>query len=284
MPVVSLSDRASILVTGPEAEDFLQNILTLDLHTLASGEARSGALLTPQGKILFDFLILRTEGGFRLDCRADIASDFARRLTMYRLRAKVEIAVEDESLVTVFFGDESGSSSNGTSVIDRRFVAGDVRRCYGSEAAAATASRDDWTAFRVANGIAESGSDYELSDAFPHDVLLDQNGGVGFRKGCYVGQEVVSRMQHRGTARRRMLIAAGDAALPAAGTPITVDERLIGTMGSAAGHQGLALVRIDKVADAVARGVPVMAGDVHLRLAIPSWATFTFPSAAASED
>jgi folate-binding protein YgfZ len=283
MPIVSLPQRASILVTGLEAEDFLQNILTLDLQTLQPGEARPGALLTPQGKILFDFLISRDGAGFRLECRAEIAADFARRLAMYRLRAKVDIAVQDESLVHVSWGDEFASSESGSSVLDMRFANGAVRRFYEAEFAA-SAALADWTAYRVAQGVAESGFDFELSDAFPHDVLLDQNGGVGFKKGCYVGQEVVSRMQHRGTARRRILIAVGDAPLPSAGTAITVDDRLIGTLGSSAGHEGLALVRIDKAADAMTRSAPVLAGEVSLRLSIPSWASFTFPSAAASED
>ena len=283
MPVISLPDRACILVTGPEAEDFLQNILTLDLHTLQPGETRPGALLTPQGKILFDFLISRKDGGFRLECRADIVADFTRRLMMYRLRAKVEIAVQDESLVSVSWNDESASSQVGSSVLDRRFADDAVRRFYGAEIPA-SATFEDWTAYRIAQGVAESGSDYELSDAFPHDVLLDQNGGVGFRKGCYVGQEVVSRMQHRGTARRRMLIVKSEAALPAFGTPITVDGRSIGTMGSSAGKLGLALVRIDKVKNALDSGVPVLAGETSVTLSIPAWATFGFPEAAAAED
>ncbi|GHD06830.1 YgfZ/GcvT domain-containing protein [Tianweitania populi] len=283
MPVVSLPDRASILVTGPEAEDFLQNILTLDLHTLQPGEARPGALLTPQGKILFDFLISRMNGGFRLECRSDIAADFARRLMMYRLRAKVEITVDDESLVHISWGEESASSQLESSVPDRRFADGFVRRFYDADLSA-SATMDEWTAYRVAQGVAESGSDYELSDAFPHDVLLDQNGGVGFKKGCYVGQEVVSRMQHRGTARRRMLIAKADTALPASGTPITVDGRPIGTMGSSAGSAGLALVRLDKVKSAIDRVVPVLAGETSITLSIPAWATFGFPEATAAED
>ncbi|WP_312794114.1 folate-binding protein YgfZ [Tianweitania sp.] len=283
MPVVSLPDRACILVTGPEAEDFLQNILTLDLLTLQAGEARPGALLTPQGKILFDFLISRINGGFRLECRSDIAADFARRLMMYRLRAKVEISVEDESLVQIGWGDKSASSQSGSSVLDRRFPDVSVSRFYDADLSA-SAALDKWAAFRVAQGVAESGSDYELSDAFPHDVLLDQNGGVGFKKGCYVGQEVVSRMQHRGTARRRMLIATADAALPAFGTPITVDGRPVGTMGSSTGASGLALVRLDKVKSAVDRGVPLLAGETSVTLSIPAWAKFGFPEATAAED
>jgi folate-binding protein YgfZ len=284
MPVVRLPDRASILVTGPEAEEFLQNILTPDLQLLQAGEVRPGALLTPQGKILFDFLLSRISGGFRLECRKEIAADFVRRLSIYRLRAKVEIALSDESLVAVCWGDESASSASGSGLIDCRFGAVDVRRVYGSDLPPETAELAAWTALRVFHGVAESGSDYELGDAFPHDVLLDQNGGVGFRKGCYVGQEVVSRMQHRGTARRRILIARSETTLPSAGTAVTVNERPIGTLGSSAGQRALALVRIDKVKDAVDSGMPVQTGDAALTFEIPSWAQFSFPEAASAGD
>ncbi|MBS9719950.1 folate-binding protein YgfZ [Tianweitania sp. BSSL-BM11] len=283
MPLITLPDRTCILVTGPEAEDFLQNILTLDLQTVGTDDARPGALLTPQGKILFDFLISRVDGGFCLECRSDIAADFARRLMMYRLRARAEIALQDECVVQVSWNEESASSPEDSAVLDRRFPEGTVHRVYDADRTT-SATREDWTAYRVAHGVAESGSDYELSDAFPHDVLLDQNGGVGFKKGCYVGQEVVSRMQHRGTARRRVLIADSEASLPASGTPITADGRPIGTMGSSSGGRGLALVRIDKVKNAVDRDVPVLAGETSITLSIPAWARFDFPQSPSSED
>jgi folate-binding protein YgfZ len=141
---------------------------------------------------------------------------------------------------------------------------------------------DAYTALRIAHGIAESGADYQLGDAFPHDVLLDQTGGVGFRKGCYVGQEVVSRMQHRGTARRRVLLVSADAALPAPGTELTADGRGVGTLGSAVGGNGLAIVRIDRVKAAVDAGQAILAGDVPVTLSIPAWAKFTFPEQAAA--
>jgi folate-binding protein YgfZ len=140
-----------------------------------------------------------------------------------------------------------------------------------------------WHAFRIANGVAESGADYALGDAFPHDVLLDQTDGVGFRKGCYVGQEVVSRMQHRGTARRRVLIVSGDA-LPAPGTEVTANGRPIGTLGSTAGGNGLAILRIDRVKDALDAGVPITVGGGAVSVAIPAWATFTYPEQISSED
>ncbi|MER9300319.1 folate-binding protein YgfZ [Mesorhizobium sp. M0621] len=284
MPFAQLKDRALISVSGPDAEHFLQNILTTDLDVLAPGEAKPGALLTPQGKILFDFLISRAgENAFRLECRADISDDFMRRLMLYKLRAKVEIAKADQALVTVAWGHESTlSQSESTAAADTRFPKGAVTRSYGE-----TDEHGDlaaWQAFRIAGGIAESGSDYQLGDAFPHDVLLDETGGVGFRKGCYVGQEVVSRMQHRGTARRRVLIASADGPLPAPGTELTVAGRPVGTLGSSVGMTGLAIARIDRVKAALDASQPIMAGDAAVSLAIPAWAKFAFPQEAVSAE
>jgi len=277
MPFAQLKDRALVSVSGPDAETFLQNILTTDLDALTAGGAKPGALLTPQGKILFDFLISRAgETSFRLDCRADISDDFIRRLMLYKLRAKVEIAKADQGLVAVAWGDDSTTSQfDSTPVADARFLDAAVHRFYGATAAGGDPAA--WQALRIAHGIAESGSDYQLGDAFPHDVLLDETGGVGFRKGCYVGQEVVSRMQHRGTARRRVLIVSAERLLPAPGTELTVAGRPVGTLGSTAGTTGLAIARIDRVKAALDAGQPIMADDIPVSLAIPAWAKFTFP-------
>lgn len=284
MPFALLKDRALITVSGPDAEHFLQNILTTDLDTLVEGDAKPGALLTPHGKILFDFLISRAgENAFRLECRADISDDFVRRLTLYKLRAKVEIGKPEQALVTVGWGKESiASESDSTAVADRRFPNESVTRSYAGTAEAGEVAA--WHAFRIAHGIAESGADYALSDAFPHDVLLDETGGVGFRKGCYVGQEVVSRMQHRGTARRRVLIVQAGLPLPASGTELTVDGRPVGTLGSNAGTSGLAIARIDRVKAALDAGQPILAGDVPVTVAIPAWAKFSFPQEAVSAE
>jgi tRNA-modifying protein YgfZ len=284
MPTASLDDRAIVSVSGPDAEHFLQNIVTADLDVLKPGEAKPSALLAPQGKIMFDFLISRHgENGFRLECRADIADDFVRRLTLYRLRAKAEISKQDESLVAVSWGSDSAPSGSDSSWLrDTRFPqTSPAWRSY--EPRVTESAIAAWHAFRIANGIAESGADYALGDAFPHDVLLDQTDGVGFKKGCYVGQEVVSRMQHRGTARRRVLIVSGDA-LPAAGTEVVANGRPIGAIGSTSGGKGLAILRIDRVKDALDAGAPIEAGGIPLSVAIPSWAGFTYPEQASSED
>ena len=287
MNTALLNDRAQILLSGHDAEHFLQNIVTVDLDQLAPGEIRPGALLTPHGKILFDFLVSRAgENRLRLDCRADVADDFIRRLAMYRLRAKVDISKQDQSFAAVAWGSESDASRDESSgLVDRRFHAPARAYRFYDDFPAATATPADWHAFRIANAVAESGSDYGLGDAFPHDVLLDQSGGVGFRKGCYVGQEVVSRMQHRGTARRRILHVRGEAGLPPAGAELTAGGRAIGTLGSVSGKDGIAILRIDRVKDALDAGVPILAGDVGVQVAIPAWANFTFPlDAAASGD
>jgi folate-binding protein YgfZ len=286
MPTVHLTDRALISIAGPDAEHFLQNIITTDIAGIAAGDAWPGALLTPQGKILYDFLISRRgDDGFLLECRADIADDFMRRLTLYKLRSKLEITKLDQDVVAVAWENDSASSQDdstssqidSTRLRDRRFPdSSQVVRHHGALPAADTPA-DGFTALRVRHGVAESGADFELGDAFPHDVLFDQNGGVGLKKGCFVGQEVVSRMQHRGTARRRVLLAHAETALPASGADITADGRPVGTLGTVAGGDGLAVARIDKVKAAMDSGVPLMAGGVTLALSIPEWASFGFP-------
>ncbi|WP_420959964.1 YgfZ/GcvT domain-containing protein [Brucella sp. IR073] len=273
---IRLSDRALVLVTGEEAEKFLQAIITTDLSDLSEGELKPGALLTPQGKILFDFLVSRVEGGLRFDLPASKAADFAKRLTLYRLRSKAEISLQNEAYISVSWKNDSDSSYNDSILYDRRFQSElKVLRHYGVPGS--TVDETQWMALRIAHGVAESGDDFALGDAFPHDVNLDQTGGVSFRKGCFIGQEVVSRMQHRGTARRRVLVATGEAALPAPGTPLSAGGREIGTLGSVANDKALALVRIDRVKEAMDAGMPIFAGEVAVTLAIPPAARFGFP-------
>jgi len=290
MPVVHIPDRTLISVAGPDAFDFLQNILTPDLAVLGRQEAKPGALLAPQGKILFDFLIsFAGEQALRLDVRSDVADDFLRRLMLYKLRARIEISKQDQVFVVARFGNDSAASQTDSSTSendsgwlkDSRFVAEPAYRRYGS-AIPASAGRSDWNAFRIDNGVAESGADYALGDAFPHDVLLDQNGGVGFKKGCYVGQEVVSRMQHRGTARRRVLIVQAAGPLPASGADILAGERSVGALGTTVGQRGLAVARIDRVKDAMDAGTPLTAAGVPLTLSIPASAKFGFPETTAA--
>jgi tRNA-modifying protein YgfZ len=274
MPAVFLANRSLITVAGAEAEPFLQNLVTTDLASLAIDEARPGALLTPQGKILFDFMIWRDGHDLVLETDAEQAEGLLKRLTMYRLRAPVELKPADDAGVTVSWG---GDRVDGRK--DARFAKAGIAlaRTAGRHGADDPALYDE---LRIDNGVPLSGRDFALQDAFPHDVLMDLNGGLSFRKGCYVGQEVVSRMQHRGTARRRVVTVVGEGALPAAGTEISAGGKPMGTLGTVSGNRGLAILRIDRAGDAIASATPILAGDIVLALTLPSWSGLVFPTSA----
>ncbi|MGX5709640.1 CAF17-like 4Fe-4S cluster assembly/insertion protein YgfZ [Brucella lupini] len=278
--VVNLSNRALVHITGEEAEKFLQAVITTDLDKLGPDNLKPGALLAPQGKILFDFLVSRIDGGLRFDLPVSIAADFIKRITLYRLRAKAEITQLPESLVSVSWQTESHPSQNDSIKRDSRFPTElNVHRIYGP--ADGTTDESAWTKLRAEYGIAEGETDFAYNDVFPHDVNFDQTGGVSFPKGCFIGQEVVSRMQHRGTARRRVLVAHSDGNLPPMGTPITVDGREIGTTGSSADTIGIALVRIDRAKDAIDAGSPILAGETPITLTLPPHVRFGFLEAEA---
>ncbi|MCB1456886.1 MAG: folate-binding protein, partial [Nitratireductor sp.] len=123
----------------------------------------------------------------------------------------------------------------------------------------------------------QGGQDYVYGDVFPHEVLMDQFGGVDFAKGCYVGQEVVSRMQHRGTARNRIIKVSADVPLPSFNTDILAGGKPAGTMGSSSGTHGLAMLRLDRIARAMAKGEMVTAGSLAIKPEIQEWAKFTWP-------
>jgi tRNA-modifying protein YgfZ len=249
MPSAFLPDRAFVQITGADAEHFLQNLITTDLGGFGAEEARPGALLTPQGKILFDFLISREGDGFLIDIRADQLEAFVKRMTMYKLRAAVTIETLPETGATVIWGEAVDG------VADHRFaLAGtEVRRKPGQHGEAG--GRDGYDALRILHGVPESGADYALQDAFPHDVLFDKSGGVS-------------------------VIVSADAPLPVAGTDLTIGGKTIGTLGTVAGERGLAVIRIDKAGEAMAAGEPILAGDVPVTVTLPGWSGLTFPSAA----
>ncbi|MFN3363051.1 MAG: YgfZ/GcvT domain-containing protein [Allorhizobium sp.] len=274
MPSAFLPDRAFVRITGADAEHFLQNLITTDLGALADHDWRPGALLTPQGKIFYDFLISRSDDGFLVDIRADQVEAFVRRMTMYKLRAAVTIETLPETGATVIWGEASDGAA------DHRFALAGTEVCRQPGRIDGAGDRGAYDALRILHGVPESGQDYALQDAFPHDILFDKSGGVSFRKGCYVGQEVVSRMQHRSTARRRVVIVSGEAPLPASGSEITIGGKTIGALGTVAGERALAIVRIDKAGEAMAVGEPILAGDVPVSVALPGWTGLTFPSSA----
>ena len=272
MPSVTLNHRAILLIGGGDAEEFLQRIVTADLTKLDDVSAMPCALLSPQGKVLHEFLISRGDEAFRIDVSRAFLPDLARRLMLYRLHAAVTFDPKPSAIVRAVWNENAPFR-------DTRFPV-DTSRSY--ERGDDTASLDDWTRHRIANGVAEIGTDYGADALFPHDVSLAQNGGVAVRKGCYVGQEVVSRMHHRGTGRRRVAIVRGED-LPAPGTPIEANDRPIGTLGSGIDGTGLAVVRIDRAGEALESGHGIRAGDTPVTLDVPPGADWSFLSVDAAE-
>ncbi len=139
-----------------------------------------------------------------------------------------------------------------------------------------------YDAHRIAHGVPRGGLDFVYGDAFPHETDMDQLAGVDFDKGCYVGQEVVSRMEHRGSARNRIVPVTVEDHAPDVGVPVMAGERQVGTTGSAAAKRALAMLRLDRVADAMAAGLPLVAGGVTIKPQKPEWATFAWPGEKGS--
>ncbi|WP_108662667.1 YgfZ/GcvT domain-containing protein [Acuticoccus kandeliae] len=243
-----LPGRAVISITGADRLHFLEGLLSCHVEEIAPGEIRYGALLTPQGKILTDMMVHGFEDRIALDVPAEAASDLVRRLTLYRLRAAVGIEATDE-IVTV--GTDGTPDPRGVALGHRAIAPAGSAEVVPDILAAYQSARID-------AAIADAGVDFELGDVFPHDINMDVTGGVDFNKGCFVGQEVVSRMRHRGTARRRTVIVEGERDLPAPGASLSVGGKDVGRLGTSVGPRGIAVLRIDRVADsAEIDGAPV---------------------------
>ncbi len=293
MKAALLPDRGVVKVAGDGARNFLHGLVTADTLTLAPGAARFCALLTPQGKIIADFIVVEAPqadgGGFFLDIPRALGTALVAKLNLYKLRAKVTIEDLSEVLGILAAWDGNGTTKYGLCYADPRQPALGLRVMIPPHLAAGTAAdlgagivaASEYEAHRIALGVPQGGIDFKYGDAFPHETDMDQLGGVDFAKGCYVGQEVVSRIEHRGTARTRAVPIRYDGAAPEAGAAIMAGERQVGTMGSAMGGRGLALLRLDRVADALALGEPLTGGGVPIHLVKPDWARFAFPGEAA---
>jgi folate-binding protein YgfZ len=268
-----LEDRGVLSVSGEDATGFLQGLLTNDVERLGPSEARYAALLTPQGKILFDMIVVRAPGeepSYLIDCTAAQAADLAKRLGFYKLRAKVAIAdTSADRAVVAFWGDESPHIDEGVLYADPRDPRLGWRAILPRPIAAAVGLKHagEYEGLRIAAGAPKGGLDFAYADAFPHDANFDLLHGVDFDKGCYVGQEVVSRMKHRGTARKRIARVKLAGPAPAPGTPVMDRELAVGALGSSSGREALALLRLDRAEEAMAAGRTLSAGGVTLALA-----------------
>ena len=271
-----LHRRGVVSLDGPETRNFLQGLLTADVARLDRQRAIAAALLTPQGKVLVEMIAVGTANGVLLDCPLPEAGNLLKRLTLYKLRAKVVIADRTAELGVVWGATGAGAGGfadpRHPELGYRAIIA--AGEAHGSGDAA-------YDARRIALGIAEQDADYGASEVFPHEANYDQLGAVDFDKGCYVGQEVVSRMQHRGTARSRFVPVSSSGELPQKGAPVKAAGREIGQMGSHQGHRGVVLMRLDRLSDAVAAGAALEAGGVALTIHRPSWVRFDIAGAVA---
>jgi folate-binding protein YgfZ len=285
MPAARLIDRGVIRVSGEDARDFLQNLVTNDLDPVTPERAGYGALLTPQGKIIGDFLVIAVAdaegGGFLLDAPLLQVPDLMKRLKLYKLRAKVVLDDLSETSAVIVSTDGSALPADSGLVYDDPRLPALGQRAVTDRAdveSVAPGDPETYHARRVALGIPNGGRDFAYGDTFPHEALLDQLGGASFRKGCYIGQEVVSRMQHRGTARTRIVpvIFTGGIACET-GAEATAGPKTIGRIGSGANGRGLAMLRLDRVSDALAAGEALLGGGLAFTLEKPAFIRFPFP-------
>lgn len=283
-----LPDRGLVEVKGPDAVQFLQGLVTNDVERARPGEAVFAGLLTPQGKILFDFLIhIREPEICWLDCFSEQTGSLVKRLSMYKLRARIEIADRSGELaVGAAWGAEplEGREAFAAIYADPRYPPLGQRlvlkRAGGRDGdlAAAVAGDRAYHSHRISLAVPQGGLDYAYGDAFPHEACYDDLHGVDFKKGCYVGQEVVSRMHHRGIAKTRIAAIETDAPLEGGGVEIRAGDTPVGVIGSMDGVRGIAMVRLDRVSEAMRAGVALRAGERVVTVRRPPWASYTMSS------
>lgn len=287
MRAAILDERAVLRITGADARKFLENVITNDVDSLAPDQARFAALLTPQGKIVADFFVVGASeedgGGFLIDAPAALADDLAKKLGFYKLRANVVIEPRPDLAVAAIL-DGKASAELGIVFDDPRHVGLGQRLVLPAAEAKSDlegagfkiAAADDYHEKRIALGIPDGGKDFVYSNVYPHETDMDQLNGVDFKKGCFIGQEVVSRMERKTTARTRIVPVTFDTA-PFPGVDVKAGERPAGHMGSGVNGKGLALVRLDRVHEALAKGEKITAGGIEISLQKPAWARFAFP-------
>jgi folate-binding protein YgfZ len=296
MKAAFLPDRGVVRVVGETARNFLNGLLSADIVKVAPGRAAFAALLTPQGKIVADMIVAEAPaaagGGFFLDCPQALATTLVDKLNFYKLRAKLVIEDLSDQLGIMAVWDGAGATDFGLYYPDPRLPALGWRVMLppalvdeaAADLGAALVTSGEYETHRITLGIPCGGWDFIYGDAFPHETDMDQLSGVDFGKGCYIGQEVVSRTEHRGTARTRIIPVVFDGIGPETGAELTAGDKAIGTMGSSADGRGLAMLRLDRLEDALAAGVPVVARGVELHPEKPAWARFRVPTSAKAAE
>jgi folate-binding protein YgfZ len=294
LKVAALPDRSVVAIGGADRVKFLQGLMTNDVRRLAPDRALYGGFLTGQGKLLYDAFAIADGERILIDIAANLAEDFVKRLTAFKLRAIVEIGETAPALaVAAAWGPgaaarlelESAEGAAGNrafaephhAFVDPRIAALGVRLVYPADFAMeaklaplgfTSATVADYTAHRLSLGIADT-AEIGGEVCYPLEANFEMLHGVDFKKGCYIGQELTARMKLRGTQRKRILPVSGAAPLPGTGTSVTIDGTELGPLIAAYGTQGLALLRLDRL-DGTSEGA-VRAQDVQLNISWPSW-------------
>lgn len=260
-------DRTLLRVSGPEARPFLQNLLTQDVERLASRPLLYAGLLTPQGKLITDMLLWAApEDAVLIDVATARAEDLQRRLTMYRLRAKVEIDRLDQGVALDLDAPSNGAIPDprlpGAALGWRRIVETDANLAHGEAA---------WLSHRVTLGVPDPAVDCAPEEVFALEALFEELDGVGFQKGCFVGQENVSRMKRRATTRRKFCPIAFEGSPAPFGTPVQAGEAELGSVRSGIDGRALALLRLDRAQEALNKGETLQVHGRSVRLDPPNW-------------
>src|SRR5256885_5546198 len=298
MKAALLPDRGVIKVAGDDARKFLNGLLTTDIGKVTPQRAAFAALLTPQGKIMVDMIVAEAAaedgGGIFLDCPRALGKTLVDRLNFYKLRAKVIVEDLSEILGVMAFWEGAGETEYGLCYADPRLPTLGTR-CMLPPHLAAEAAADlgaplvaanEYEAHRIILGAPRGGLDFNYNDAFPHEADMDQLNGIDFEKGCYIGQEVVSRVEHRGTARKRVMPVVFKDFAAEVGVPVLAGELAVGVMGSSVrgSGRGVAMLRLDRAAEALATGKPLMSGGMALTPVKPEWAQFDWPGDAKAAE
>lgn len=257
--IAHLQTRSLIALGGPDWRSFLQGLITQDVETLAPGEARFGALLTPQGRLLYDlFVVGRAEGAW-LDVEAQHRDAIIQRLTLYRLRARVDIAADDTPVAILFGGDPAEETGWAR---DPRLPALGWRGYGAFEANAVEADRE---AQKLRLGV-PGPADWGVDKTYPIEANFDLLNGIDFKKGCFVGQETTSRMKRRGVIKNRMLPLAFDGPAPAPGTEVLNGDLRAGEVLSGGEGRAIGLVRLDR-----ALGAALTVDGRPAQVEVPAW-------------
>ncbi len=243
------ADRTVLRVAGADRESFLEGLVSNSVARVAQGPVYA-AMLSPQGKYLFDFIMSSGTDSILLDVRKNRAVALAQRLTMYRLRADVEITDTGLSVLQGF-----GEMPNGAFMDPRSDALG--WRMYGDGCGIPELDIAAWDALRVAHNIPETGVELLPDDSYILEVGFERLNGVDFRKGCYVGQEVTARMKHK-TELKKGLVSVSIDGKPVAGTPITTDGKPAGTLHTVSGDKALAYLRFDRAKDDMQAGAAII--------------------------